>query len=186
MLFRSTIFNDNFEGTTEWALTGEFEKGTPQGLQAEDYGYPDPTSAYSGENVLGVDLTGLGYFEGNYENYLSDRAYTATGPLMDASYFQNISLHFHRWLNVEGSDDVYIDYSLDSGNTWHQLWNNSQKIAENDWNLIDHALPTSSDGTSGLKIRFAAGETDGSWSFSGWNIDDLDRKSTRLNSSHYS
>ena len=170
---RETIFNDNFEGTTEWALTGEFEKGTPQGLQAEDYGYPDPTSAYSGENVLGVDLTGLGYFEGNYENYLSDRAYTATGPLMDASYFQNISLHFHRWLNVEGSDDVYIDYSLDSGNTWHQLWNNSQKIAENDWNLIDHALPTSSDGTSGLKIRFAAGETDGSWSFSGWNIDDL-------------
>jgi len=53
-IFAEDIWEDGFEELTGWSLNGEFQIDSPQGLGGE-YGNPDPTSAYAGSNVLGVD-----------------------------------------------------------------------------------------------------------------------------------
>jgi hypothetical protein len=175
ILSADTIWQDNFEENTGWTLTGEFEIGQPQGLGGE-HGNPDPTSAYSGVQVLGVDLTGSGDWEGDYENYLEEDEYSAVSPIIDCSQFMNTQLSFTRWLNVEqpAYDHACLDISSDDGTTWIELWTNSATITDNSWSLDNYDISTSADLHGSVRIRFTIGPTDDSWQYSGWNIDDIE------------
>ena len=173
-LFCETIWQDNFEGLPQWQLSGEFEIDQPQGLGG-DYGNPDPTSAYEGFQVLGVDLTGTGGYPGDYENNLGDDEYCAISPSMDCSGFLNVELAFMFWLNVEqpAYDHASIDISNDDGTTWLELWTNTSVIENSSWNLGTYDISAIADLNENVRIRFTIGSTDGSWQYSGWNIDDL-------------
>ena len=50
-------FHDNFETANGWTLPGEWERGAPTG---QGSGSGDPTGAWSGTDVLGIDLSGTG------------------------------------------------------------------------------------------------------------------------------
>ena len=169
-----TIFEDGFETNLGWALTGEFERGTPTG-NGGGYGNPDPNSAYQGNNVLGVDLTGLGANAYDYEPSLGDRAYTATSPAFDCSDYSNVSLSFYRWLNVEqpAYDHAYIDVSNNGFSTYTTIWENSSTITDNSWSQMNYDISAVADGNANVQIRFSIGSTDSGWQYSGWNIDDL-------------
>lgn len=170
-----TIFEDGFETDLGWTNVGEFERGTPTGNGGVSYGNADPASAYSGLNVLGVDLTGLGVNAYDYEPSLADRAYTSTSPTFDCSEFNNTTLNFYRWLNVEqpAYDHAYIDISSDNGSTWTNLWANSATMEESAWTQVNYDISAYADGQSTVKIRFCLGSTDSGWQYSGWNIDDF-------------
>ena len=167
-------FEDDFESDLGWTLSGEFERGAPQGLGGE-HGNPDPTSAFSGTNVLGVDLSGLNAQAGDYEASLSDREYQAISPIINCAGHSTVTLSFQQYLNVESPtyDHAYIDVSNDGGSTWNEVWTNSSAIGDNDWHkeMIDISAYAANEPD--VKIRFAMGTTDGSWFFSGWNIDDF-------------
>ena len=167
-----TIFEDGFETDLGWTLVSEFERGAPGGLGGE-HGNADPTSAYEGSNVLGVDLTGLGTYSGDYETNLSDRAYTATSPSINCTGYTNVQLEFWRWLNVESPtyDHAYLD--VYNGSSWVEIWTNSSLMEESSWGQQTYDVSTYADGNSNFRIRFCIGATDGSWQYSGWNIDDL-------------
>jgi len=169
-----TIWSDDFEENSDWFMSGEFEIGTPQGLGGE-YGNPDPIEAYGGAKVLGVDIYGSGGFLGDYENNLGNREYTAISPPIDCSSFLNVQLSFMRWLNVEqpAYDHAYIDVSNDDGTTWLEIWTNTSVITDNSWNQVTYDLSSIANLQSNVRIRFSIGSTDGSWQYSGWNIDDL-------------
>jgi hypothetical protein len=169
-----TIWSDDFEINSGWLLNGEFQIDAPQGLGGE-YGNPDPSVAYGGTKVLGVDLTGSGGYPGDYENNLGNREYTAISPAIDCSSFLNVQLSFMRWLNVEqpAYDHAYIDVSNDDGTTWLEIWTNTSVITNNYWNQVIYDLSAIADLHSNVRIRFSIGSTDGSWQYSGWNIDDL-------------
>ena len=169
-----TIWSDDFEEISGWLMSGEFEIGTPQGLGGE-YGNPDPSVAYGGIKVLGVDLYGSGSFPGDYENNLGNREYTAVSPSIDCSSFLDVQLSFMRWLNVEqpAYDHAYIDVSNDDGTTWLEIWTNTSVITNNYWNQVTYDLSSIADLHSNVRIRFSIGSTDGAWQYSGWNIDDL-------------
>ncbi|MBS3806239.1 MAG: T9SS type A sorting domain-containing protein [Bacteroidales bacterium] len=167
-----SIFYDNFENDKNWALTGEFERNQPQGLGGS-IGSPDPTNAPSGQYVLGTDLSGLGSTSGDYEFDLTEKAYKATSPMFDCFYYQDIYLYLDRWLNVDGSDKVYLEISHDNGNTWETLWeNNSTRTADN-WSNITYDLKSYINRVDSVRVRFSLGPTDGYWNFSGWNIDNI-------------
>ncbi len=169
----SDIFSDDFETDKGWSLTGEFQRDAPTGMGGE-HGNPDPSSAYQGTNVLGVDLTGLNTYPGDYEVNIADRAYTAVSPSFDCSQAQNVTLSFMRWLNVEQSDydHAYIDVHNSTG--WHQVWANSNStLTETSWSQQSIDISSFADGEASVQVRFCIGATDGSWVFSGWNIDDL-------------
>lgn len=172
---QTVIFSDDFETDKGWTLTGEFERGAPAGIGG-DYGNPDPTSAVSGSNVLGVDLTGQNAYPGDYENNLTDREYTATSPSFNCSNYDIVTLEFQRWLNVEQDDydNAYIEVSND-GSTWNVVWeNDNTTITDAAWNLNSVDISAYAAGYSSVQVRFSMGATDWGWTFSGWNIDDLE------------
>ncbi|MCK4311401.1 MAG: carboxypeptidase regulatory-like domain-containing protein, partial [Candidatus Cloacimonetes bacterium] len=173
-LWSETIWSDDFEIISSWLLSGEFQMDAPQGLGGE-HGNPDPSVAYGGTKVLGVDLTGSGSFPGDYENNLGNREYTAISPPIDCSSFLDVQLSFMRWLNVEqpAYDHAYIDVSNDDGTTWLEIWTNTSVITNNSWNQATYDISSIADLQSNVRIRFSIGSTDGSWQYSGWNIDDL-------------
>ncbi|WP_068474910.1 T9SS type A sorting domain-containing protein [Saccharicrinis aurantiacus] len=168
-----TLWSDDFETDKGWSLTGEFEIGIPLGGGDDDTdhaeGFPNPTSAYSGINVLSTDL------DGGYANNLSDKEYKASSPIIDCSGYVNITLDFQRWLNLEQSsyDEGYIEYY--NGIVWGEIWDNSSSgtIEENSWSNQIITLPADADDNSNVRVRFSLGSTDGSWYYSGWNIDDV-------------
>ena len=165
------IFYDGFESNLGWNLTGEFERGAPNGLGGE-HGNADPGSAYSGSNVLGVDLSGQGTYQGDYENNLGDRAYQAISPTINCTGFSNVSMSFQRWLGVESPsyDHAYIDISNDNGNNWTQIWTNTAAVTESSWGLQTLDISSYADNQSQVKIMFSIGSSDGSWQYCGWNI----------------
>lgn len=174
LLFCETIWEDGFETSTGWILTGEFEIGEPEGLGGE-HGNPDPASAYAGLSVLGVDLQGSGGYPGDYENNLGEDEYSAVSPIINCQEFLNIEFSFMKWLNVEqpAYDHAYIDVSNDDGTTWVEIWTNSSAVTNNSWNLDSFDISEIADLQENVRIRFTVGPTDGSWQYSGWNIDDL-------------
>ena len=174
LVFADDIWEDDFEELTGWILNGEFEIDSPQGLGGE-YGNPDPTLAYSGNNVLGVDLTGLGASLGDYESDLGAHEYFAISPAIDCSEFVGLGLNFMKWLNVEQPDydHAYISVSNDNGTTWIDIWENTAQVTDNSWNNTFYDISEIADLNSEVRIRFSIGSTDVSWQFSGWNIDNL-------------
>jgi len=174
LVFAVDIWEDDFETLTGWILNGEFEIDAPQGLGGE-YGNPDPTSAFAGSNVLGVDLTGLGASLGDYETDLGIHEYFAISPAIDCSEFVEIELSFMKWLNVEQPqyDHAYISVSNDDGTTWIEIWTNTSQITEDSWSSINFDISEIANLSSNVRIRFSIGATDGSWQFSGWNIDNV-------------
>lgn len=173
---QTVLFTDDFETDQGWTLNGEFERGTPGGLGG-DYGNPDPTSAFSGSYVLGVDLTGSGTYPGDYEVNLLDEMYTAVSPSFSCVGYDYIELNFQRWLNVEQDtyDNAYIEVSNNGGLNWNIVWeNDATTITDNAWNLNTIDISTYAANQSDVRIRFHIGETDGSWQYSGWNVDDIE------------
>ncbi len=166
-----TIFYDDFDTDKGWALTGEFEIDVPQGLGGSN-GYPGAGYAYIGENVLGSDLTGLGDFPGDYEPGLDTAEFAAISPLLDCYYYKDITLTFHRWLNVEFTDKANIHISSDGGQTWTRIWQNTNFMTTPDWSQVSYTLPQANRKDS-VMIRFSIGPTDATNNYSGWNIDNL-------------
>jgi len=167
-----SLFFDNFENDIYWDLTGEFEIDIPKGLNG-NRGNPDPTYAFSGKKVLGVDLTGMGAFKGGYELHipaLNDVAIIDT--VINAKYYKNIQIGFYRWLNANGDDTVTVDISLDKGNTWRNIWQNEFFYLESKYTYKLLGLGNIADRKDSLMFRFSVGPT-GNYSYSGWNIDNF-------------
>ncbi|MGM0550910.1 MAG: T9SS type A sorting domain-containing protein [Bacteroidota bacterium] len=166
-LLQESLYHKGFETSHNWALSG-FEVGAPQGL-GPSYA-ADPTTAYSGTNVLGTDLSE----DGLYANQLSNRELTATSPIVNANYYRNVNLIFARWLNIEFNDSAYIDLSIDNKSTWQAIWENTKitNIQDKQWTLQTLALPTARFKEK-IAMRYALGGTNISNNWSGWNIDNV-------------
>ncbi len=173
-----TIFEDDFETDKGWTFNSstEWERGTPTGLDGGDgQGGPDPVGAFAGSNALGLDITGLGTFAGDYEDNLTDKEEWARTPAIDCSSYINVQIEFQRWLGIETDqfDNAYIEVS-DDGSAWTTVWeNDNTDIQESAWSLQTYNISAVADGEATVYIRFSIGETDGSFQFCGWNIDDF-------------
>lgn len=181
-----TMFYDNFSSNKGWVLTGNFQEGTPKGLGGGS-GNPGPNYAYMGNSVLGTDLSGTG---NDQTNLTHGTAYTATSPLIDATYFKNLTLSFYRFLNIGTKDSAVIELQIQGQNTWYTLWSNQQQtITDNTWNnetysisnilnVINPNTDPPLEDTIGLErkkfyLRFRLGPTGPVDLYSGWNINYL-------------
>ncbi len=163
----NVAFADDFETDLGWTVSGgSWARGTPTGGGGE-YGSPDPSSAYSGANVFGYNLSG------DYENSMPERHITS--PAFDCSGMSQTSLKFYRWLGVEqpSYDHAYVRISTD-GSTWTTIWENTGQVADAAWTLQEFDISAIADNESTVYLRFTQGTSDGSWRFCGWNIDDLE------------
>jgi hypothetical protein len=172
-LIYETIYRDNFDGTPNWTLSGEFQIGQPQGLGGF-LGNPDPTSAFSGTKVLGTDLTGLGSALGDYENYVTEAgAYKAISPTINALFYKDLKISYRRYLNIEVWDRATVDVSKDNGSTWSNIWYNNNYFTDNLWLKTSHNVPSEVSRSNKLKFMYKLGPTDNYSTYSGWNVDDF-------------
>ena len=167
----TTIYAWSLDTDPGWVREGLWQFGVPGGSGGQ-YGNPDPTSGYTGTNVLGYDLAG------DYANNLPEVALT-TG-IIDCSDLMAVSLRFRRWLNVEqpAYDHAYIRVSVD-GATWTTVWQNGGEITDNAWQDVEYDLSAVADGQANVRVRWVMGTTDSSWQFSGWNLDDIEIRALR-------
>ena len=133
------------------------------------YGSPDPTSGFTGDNVYGVNLAG------DYDDNLSSDQLKLTTPGIDCGDATSVFVSFARWLGVESPsyDHARVKVSIDGGNTWSTIWQNSSSVADSGWSGQTIDLTAVAAGQSDVRIRWTMGSTDGSVVYCGWNIDDV-------------
>ncbi|MGB3976206.1 MAG: C25 family cysteine peptidase [bacterium] len=157
----------NMDTDPGWTYEGEWGWGKPTG-QGGQYGSPDPTSGYTGQNVVGYNLNG------DYANSMSSTKWVTT-QAFDCSEASEVYLDFYAWLGVEQNwyDHAYIAISNNNGGSWSTLWENSTTMNGGSWELWSFDITSKAAGYSQVKIRWGMGPTDSSWRFCGWNIDDV-------------
>jgi len=156
----------NMDTNPNWDNEGQWAYGLPTGGGGQ-YGGPDPTAGYTGDNVLGYNLYG------DYPNYLSETNLTSTA--IDCSNMFGVTLKFWRWLGVEQPiyDHAYVRISTD-GSNWYTIWENSETIENYAWTQMELDISDYADDQSEVYLRWVMGETDGGWTYCGWNIDDIE------------
>jgi hypothetical protein len=149
-----------------WTTQSQWAWGQPTGGGGA-YGNPDPTSGHSGPNVYGYNLAG------DYPNNLNEAHLTTAA--IDCSTLNTVILKFWRYLNVEqpSYDHAYVRVSTD-GASWTQVWTNGSEITDAAWSQVEYDISALADGQSTVYIRWTMGDTDGGWTYSGWNIDDVE------------
>jgi V8-like Glu-specific endopeptidase len=159
-------YSVNMDTNPGWTTQGAWAFGHPTGGNG-DHGNPDPTNGYTGTNVYGYNLAGA------YTNNLPE--YHLTSTAFDCSSLSAVRLKFRRWLNVEqpSYDHAYLRVS-NNGTTWTELWTNGSEITDAGWQYVDYDLSAIADGQPTVYLRWTMGTTDGSWLYSGWNLDDVE------------
>ncbi|MBN2561778.1 MAG: S8 family serine peptidase [Phycisphaerae bacterium] len=144
-----------------WTTDGDWAFGQPQGLGG------DPTGAFTGVNVYGYNLAGK-YPDDLPAKYLTMLPINCTG-------LSRVTLSFARWLGVEAGsyDKATIEVSIDGAN-WATVWSHmGDDLQETSWSQQSYNLSAVADDEPFVLIRWGMGPTDGSTTFSGWNIDDV-------------
>jgi len=161
-----TVISWTMDTDPGWDREGDWAWGQPSGGGGQ-YGNPDPTSGYTGANVLGYNLAG------DYANNMPEHSLT-TGAI-DCTGLQATSLRFRRFLNVEqpSYDHAYIRVST-NGNNWTTIWENGGEVTDSAWQLVEYDISAIADGQPTVYLRWVMGTTDGSWQYSGWNLDDVE------------
>ncbi|MGB2821988.1 MAG: Ig-like domain-containing protein, partial [Phycisphaerae bacterium] len=148
-----------------WSLGAGWQWGTPTGGGS---GEGDPTSGYTGPNVVGYNLSG------DYPNNLSPPRY-ATTPGIDCSQAEDVTLSFYRWLGVESSywdhADIYVSRN---GMVWQPVWTNpDDDLMDAHWSYEEYDISAVADNQPTVYVRWSMGPTDESLTYPGWNLDDV-------------
>ncbi len=160
------VYSFNMDSDPGWTTEGDWAWGQPQGGGGQ-YGNNDPTTGFTGANVMGYNLAG------DYTNNMPERHLTTTA--IDCSDLEAVTLKFQRWLNVEqpSYDHAYLRISTD-GINYTTLWENGAVVEDNTWSEQSFDISTIADGVATVYLRWTQGTTDGSWLYAGWNIDDVE------------
>jgi len=191
----------SWSGSTDWNATGttldrinvnqsdlqmlpkkwewDFETGpsnSPQGWSLQSaggwsWGY-DSSLGQSGGVHSGTKA--IYTYNGNYPNGMST-TYWATSPTIDCSgcsgtwnlkYWKRLGVEYHYY------DHAYVQVKNPQG-SWVQIYSSSGTINDGSFQLVTHNIGNYVQGNSAFQVRFGLGTTDGSVTYTGWNIDDV-------------
>ena len=148
-----------------FTVENDWEYGRPNGNGGYD-GVADPAEAYTGSNIYGYNLNG------DYTNNMA--ASHLTSAPFDCSGKSKVLLSFYRWLGVDSpeNDHALVSVSIDSV-SWTTVWENSERISDTEWQLMEFDLSSVADGQPTVYLRWTLGPTNSNWRSCGWNIDDI-------------
>jgi hypothetical protein len=146
-----------------WSCEGQWAFGVPTGGGSHD---GDPTGGHTGDNVYGYNLAG------DYTNNMPERFLTV-GPV-DCTGATDVELHFWRWLGVEWPfDHAHVAVSNDGGD-WITVWASAATISDSSWTEMLLDISAVADDQPTVYVRWCMGTSDGSNTYPGWNIDDVE------------
>ena len=163
------VYEISLDTSPGWSVEGEWEYGTPLG-QGGEYGYSDPIEGATGSNVYGVNLAG------DYATNAIGPSYLTTGPF-DFSSVQDTVLRFQRWLNTDYQPYASASVEVSSdGVNWTVVWENDDydAITDFEWTTVEYDISSVADGESTVYLRWGYSVDEGAFSYSGWNIDDIE------------
>ena len=115
-------------------------------------------------------------YNGNYPNNIPSSGYFATSPVIDCGGCSgNWRLKYWKKLGIESHyyDDAQV-HVKDQQGAWRTVWDwNSYTTNPSSWTQMNHDISQYATGNSNLQIRFKLGRTDGSVTYTGWNVDDV-------------
>ena len=114
-------------------------------------------------------------YNGNYPNYLSSTSW-ATSPSINCAHCSGSwEMSFQRRLGIESYyyDHAYIQ-AKDANGNWNSVWSHSSTtVNEVSFSRVSYSISSYISNNPDFQIRFGIGTTDGSVTYTGWNIDDL-------------
>ncbi len=159
------VYDFPLDSDPGWSTQAQWAFGPPTGGGSH---YGDPGAGHTGANVYGYNLAGD--YTSNMPEY-----HLATSAL-DCTYLQEVELSFWKWLGVESSefDHAAVEVSND-GSFWATLWENPPSVtSDNQWSQASFDISDIADGRPTVYIRWTMGTTDGTVTYPGWNIDDVE------------
>ncbi|MBN1550784.1 hypothetical protein JW979_04930 [bacterium] len=157
------FLSENMDTNPGWTYEGQWAWGQPLGNSG------DPSSGYTGENVVGYNLAG-DYGDGLPPTYVTTNAFDCSGAT-------EVFLSYWKWLGVESAsyDHAGVEVSGDNGTTWNTIWTHTGgSFEDTDWSYVEYDISDWAAGNSNVKLRWVMGPTDGSMTYCGWNIDDVE------------
>lgn len=165
---RDTLLAEGFEagwgGWTHGGAGDDWQVGPPLGLTE------DPAAAFSGTQVAGTDLTGLGTEPGDYANAADS---WLESPPIDCSGHSGVQLSFARKLAVERSNNSTWDYArveVNGVTVWQSP--SGSNLIDAAWTVQHLDLSAHADSNASVRVRFTI-KSDASTAFGGWNLDDV-------------
>lgn len=161
------------DGLGDWTLGAnnpnrlEWEVGAPAGIGG------DPSAAYGGQNVLGIDLGTREESDGLYRSRTEQWART---PVIDLAGHTEVRLQYYRWLAVEDGRYDEARISANGAVVWVNRASQSSlgdgvHHTDREWRF--HDVDLSAHTASGsLQVEFAL-DSDRGLQLAGWNIDDV-------------
>jgi hypothetical protein len=148
-IIKESAFYDNFDtGPTSWTLENNFEIGWPEGTQVSSQ--KNPSTPFNGQNILATDLDGA--YLPNIEAGMEYYAYT---PELDLTYYTGVELYMHTYFSINGPDDAVIEYSLDGGSNWINIWNSSPSSNNAYWSeFFDDSFSDAAKRQPQFQLRF--------------------------------
>ncbi|MCP3982100.1 MAG: S8 family serine peptidase [bacterium] len=159
------VFRDGFETDTGWTLAGSWERATPQGLGSNG---GDPDFAFSGDFVLGNDLTGQGAIPGNYESTANESAFS---PEFSTLGRHNLELVVQRRVGLQQIDQGRI--RVHRGGTSSVAQTLTGPLYEfEQWTESRIDISAWADDRAAVQLEFYLRNITPTTSF-GWNIDEV-------------
>ena len=113
-------------------------------------------------------------YNGNYPNYMSG-THWATSPAVDCSGCSGTwNLQFWKRLGVEYHyyDHAYIQVKNPQG-SWVQIYSSTGTINDGSFQQVTYNIANYVQHNPSFQVRFGLGSTDGSVTYTGWNVDDV-------------
>ncbi|MEQ8769178.1 MAG: proprotein convertase P-domain-containing protein [Phycisphaerales bacterium] len=164
----ATLHEFDMDTDPMWTTEGLWAWGVPAGLGGGGFSGPDPTSGFTGANVYGYNLNG------NYTDNMPET--NLTSDALDVSGNAQVVVSFRRWLGMESStfDDAAFRVSVDGG-PFQDVWVHSGgSFGDDAWTFQSYDITGIAGGASTITLRWVMGATDGSVTYPGWNLDDIE------------
>ncbi len=159
----TSLLFDDFSGTNQWATNGGWEIGEPLGT-----GSFDPDYAYHGSNVMATNLNG------NYSSGITaNNPHTAISASVNAEYYQNLSVRYKRWLNIEYFDKTSVKVSNDGESNWINIFSSNSDILDRRWRTVAHNIAPYATRKEDVKVQFSIDTTNQATEYGGWNVDNF-------------
>ncbi|MBG45687.1 MAG: hypothetical protein CMB76_04125 [Euryarchaeota archaeon] len=155
-----------------WDFEGSVQGWTLDSSGGWAHGYDSTLGSVNGVHS---GASAIYTYNGNYPNYMGG-PYWATSPTIDCTSCSGTwDLKFWKRLGVESSsyDRAYVAVKTTSGG-WTNVYSNPYgTTSDSSYNQVSYDISNYITGNSAFQVRFGLGTTDGSVTFTGWNVDDI-------------
>ena len=161
-------FANNVAG---WTLGTEWQIGSATASVGGATGNQDPASDHTATADNGI----AGVVIGGYPAKAIHEYYYLTSPIIDTNGPGSVIMEYWRFLNSDSSPFMNNLIEVWDGSSWQHVWQSGPPPTIHDaaWTKVSYDLTAHKNASMQVRFGFNIGSTNGLYTVSGWNIDDI-------------